>query len=102
MEHWLGSHPDFWPCEVFSKLDGHVKLGYLNYNASNLRGLVPRLRPAPPVAHYSQDFPTDTSFIDLYHLKGRLWMYEELYGKVPDINTSWIYRYMRTNTTIVN
>ncbi len=101
MEHWLGSHPDFWPCEVFSKLDGNVQMGYLNHRLLNVTMLVPRLRQAPPVAHYLDDYRPDTPFIDLYHLKGRLWMYQELYGTVPDVNTSWIYGYLKDEEPIL-
>ena len=28
MEHWLGSHPDFQPCEVFSTKDGLPQFQY--------------------------------------------------------------------------
>jgi hypothetical protein len=60
----------------------------------NISGLVPRLRQAPPVPHHSQDDPVNVTFIELYQLKGRLWMYEELYGSAPNASHSWINGYL--------
>jgi hypothetical protein len=44
MEHWLGSHPDFKPCDAFSPSDpGTPKITY-KAAGINCNALVPRLR----------------------------------------------------------
>ncbi len=93
MEHWLGSHPDFMPCEVFSAKDGVPQFQYDTLKrkrvfADNLQA---NLQMAP-------GFNFKESWHHLYKLHpwfkklGRLYEYNELYSKTPP-HYSWFHKY---------
>jgi len=92
MEHWLGSHPDFKPCDVFSE----EIYGFIVHDIKHLTGamtkiLVPKLRTSldpnfKPLPHWRLP-DMKSSFLEL---PGRMYQYQSLYDKLPD-NSSWIY-----------
>jgi hypothetical protein len=99
MEHWLGSHPDFKPCDVFSPSDdGNPRIDYWAAGI-NCTALVPRLR-APM---QDRDCNRDSKGVVLnpwFMHEGKLYEYKALYSKVPD-NSSWFYRYFKVDPTSV-
>jgi hypothetical protein len=98
MEHWLGSHPDFKPCDVFSQSDpGTPQIVYKagKLVSLNWAALVPRLRVSLQGHELSYEF-WNPWFMD----KGKLYEYKALYSKVPD-NSSWFYRHFKVNHTSV-
>ena len=89
MEHWLGSHPDLKPCDVFSQSDpGTPKIGYRAARLS-VTALVPRLQVSMKGAF------AEGGFQPWFMQEGKLYEYKALYSKVPD-NSSWFYRYFNT------
>jgi hypothetical protein len=95
MEHWLGSHPGFKPCDVFSPSDPGTPM--IRYTAAriNLTALVPRLRVSMQDRHSTGEF-----LIPWFMSEGKLYEYKALYSKVPD-NSSWFYRYFKIVPTSV-
>jgi roadblock/LC7 domain-containing protein len=92
MEHWLGSHPDLKPCDVFSRSDpGTPTIGY-SAKKLNVTALVPRLRVSMKGAF------AEGGFQPWFMHEGKLYEYKALYSKVPD-NSSWFYRYFNINAS---
>ena len=90
MEHWLGSHPDFKPCEVFGtkdvgqyvRLEGPLeKVSELTANISYSESFTKAARSN----QNEQDF-----FSPWFKLEGRIYSFRALYKKVP-AKSSWIY-----------
>ena len=87
-EHWLFSHPDISPCEVFSSSDKNPTLIY-GRNIS-----VGEFNP-PKLQHIQETMITKKA-----NSRGNFWYdkecklleFKELYGKVPT-NGSWFYMY---------
>mmetsp|Transcript_3553 Transcript_3553/g.6710 ORF Transcript_3553/g.6710 Transcript_3553/m.6710 type:complete len:484 (+) Transcript_3553:74-1525(+) len=94
MEHWLGSHPDYKPCHVFNE----SKYGLLENIPQILKvaidmGLEPNLEASVPPLDRNQALIFEKWLVPYFtKLWGRFYLYKELYGKVPDIN-SWMYSY---------
>ena len=83
MEHWLGSHPDFKPCDVFGNYD--IKYGMVKENQL--------LRPS---IRYADNF-TKKEFwrgnedrSPLLKLEGKIYSFKTLYNKVPE-QSSWMF-----------
>jgi hypothetical protein len=95
MEHWLGSHPDFKPCDVFSPSDPGTP--EITYKAAgiNCAALVPRLR----VSLLDRNW-TDLVLNPWFMQEGKLYEYKALYSKAPD-NLSWFSRYFKVDPTYV-
>ena len=93
MEHWLGSHPDLKPCDVFSR--SHPGTPKIGYKARRLKvsALVPRLQVSMKGA-----FAAEGIFQPWFMQEGKLCEYKALYSKVP-VNSSWFYRYFN-NTPV--
>ena len=85
MEHWLGSHPDFKPCDAFSEYG----IRYRDLKEKSV--LIPSLR-------YSNNFTKQNMWKQneqnrvspVYKLQGTLFRFNKLYNKVPD-KSSWIW-----------
>jgi len=91
MEHWVDSHPDFQPCEVFS-VDSNPKISYASKQAAVLSNAT--WNPVRTLAPGNKTF-TDYWPLSVHPwstLSGRLYEYNYLYSKVPP-NTSWIYSF---------
>ena len=92
MEHWIGSHPDIQPCDVFSRIDGYPNIGY-NVLQTKLQpdNMQPKLRLAPGVGF--REYWTNKYKIHPWFRKaGRLYEYRFLYSKEPDYY-SWFYSF---------
>jgi len=93
MEHWISSHPDYQPCEVFSLDRGYPKVEYRwgkkNEKPSDISSWFPVRQLAP-----GKDFKAYWSFYlhPWANLRGRLYEYEAMYSKIPS-KTSWVYRF---------
>jgi hypothetical protein len=105
MEHWLGSHPDFKPCDVFSPSNnpGTRKIDYNAAAEINCTALVPRLQISMKDRDCNQDRGCNRDWNNVtrnpwFMHEGKLYEYKALYSKVPD-NSSWFYRYFKVDPT---
>lgn len=94
MEHWLGSHPDYKPCQVFNE----SKYGTLENIPGILKvaldmGLEPKLEASVPPMDRNQANSFEKWLAPYFtKLSARLYLYKELYDKVPEEH-SWVYSY---------
>ena len=95
MEHWLGSHPDMNPCDVFSPKDGVPSIMYDNLKQKRVfaDSVTANLQEAPGVT-FLQFWTHQYRLHPWYRLKGREYEYKELYSKVPP-RSSWFYTYWK-------
>ena len=95
MEHWIASHPDLRPCEVFSRSSGNKHIEYDR--------IVRPWQFRPPTLTRVQETMTANASAAFWRFErgvyhpwfgpmGRMFEYEQLYGKVPR-NGSWIHTY---------
>jgi hypothetical protein len=86
-EHWLGSHPDLKPCEVFSAENGNPLIRY------GKRINVPGFKP-PKLEKIQEAITnrtiTKTAYHPWFQKDARLYEYKELYSKHPH-NDSWFF-----------
>lgn len=92
MEHWLGSHPDYQPCEVFGY---EQKVTYELADTLDLANLEPRLHIGTTMSftQYWGNIEDSTTLNPWFLRDGRLWEYKELYSKLPD-KGHWMYSYL--------
>ncbi|KAL3915398.1 MAG: hypothetical protein SGILL_005675 [Bacillariaceae sp.] len=83
-EHWVSSHPNVKPCDVY---EGEYRRSYAKLPKWN-EPWKPRLQPVGWIP--LQDFPALDSRGDWYCGKGRLYEFLHLYGKRPPVD-SWFY-----------
>ena len=95
MEHWLGSHPDFQPCEVFSTKDGLPQFQYdsLRYKRVFADKIETKLQMAPGM-NFKESWHLPMKLHPWFRRHGKLYEYEALYGKKPD-QSSWFYNYWK-------
>mmetsp|Transcript_20907 Transcript_20907/g.42609 ORF Transcript_20907/g.42609 Transcript_20907/m.42609 type:complete len:888 (+) Transcript_20907:64-2727(+) len=109
IEHWIGSHPDFKPCDVapvtkswFPFLTGRSYIPN-DYSSSRvydfLWGLAPRRSSIPPNSRrFSERKESivqrrdEFIFREYYYLAGNLHRWYKLYNKAPPI-TSWVWQW---------
>ena len=92
-EHWIGSHPDIVPCEVFAS-DTNPQLQYGKGIALS-KFQPPKLQiiQETMTVNRSMEFWTHNYLMHPWYGKeGRLFEFRELYGKIPK-NDSWFYTY---------
>ena len=94
MEHWIGSHPDILPCDVFSRVDGYPKIGY-NVLQTKLQpaSMTPTLRWAPGMG-FKEHWTNKYKIHPWFRKAGRLYEYRFLYKKEPD-KDSWFYSFWK-------
>jgi len=98
MEHWVHSHPDVRPCDVFNVI-GSLQ-GYHNLDNFETWKLDQSLAPRHPIefyAHNIQDFNFYTSWS--FDLNARVAEWDFLYGILPSQN-SWIWPYYTTKSLL--
>ena len=94
VEHWIGSHPDLKPCDVFSAIDGVPTIEYSVKGTSLFADdITPILRLAPG-ADFKTSYKKKYKLHPWYRAGGRLYEYKALYSKVPE-KSSWFYDYWK-------
>ena len=99
-EHWVYSHPDVCPCDVYQ---GQFSWNYLNIPSNN--NWTVELAQAPRFPRFEDYLPNDESgrYVkkramngikegSWYHLSGRLHEWKSLYDAVPE-SDSWVWSY---------
>ena len=86
-EHWLGSHPDLKPCEVFGPENDNPDVPY----GKEIK--MDRYKP-PTLEKIQETISAQNISLSAYHpwfgIDGRLYSYEYLYSTIPQ-NGSWFY-----------
>ena len=95
MEHWLGSHPDFVPCEVFSPKDGIPQFQYdsLKHKKVFADKIKTKLQMAPGV-NFKGSWHHPFKLHPWFKALGKLYEYKALYGKEPK-QSSWFFDYWK-------
>lgn len=93
MEHWLGSHPEFLPCEVFSPKDGIPQFRYdtLKQKKVYADDLKTHLQMAPGL-NFKESWHHPYKLHPWFRSGGKLYEYNALYSRVPP-KSSWFYDY---------
>ena len=107
VEHWIGSHPDFAPCDIapvrhsWFPLRGegsYLPNDYTGSKAYDFQWADAPRRSSAPAGSLSRKVEKevgrkdDLIFREYYYLAGRLFCWFRLYGKPPPV-TSWVWRW---------
>lgn len=92
-EHWIGSHPDLKPCEVFGDDENPrilygKKINLRKFKPPNLQKIQDTMTTNASEAFWVKKSPY--VYHPWYAKDGRLYEYKNLYSKVPQ-NGSWFY-----------
>ncbi len=95
MEHWLGSHPDMKPCDVFSPKNGVPSFSYDNMKRQRVFAgdLVTKIEVAPGI-DFKEFWYHPYRLHPWYKQTGNLYQYQQLYSKVPS-QLSWFYKFWK-------
>jgi hypothetical protein len=94
-EHWIGSHPDLKPCEVFGH-DENPPIAYgrkikiHEFKPPNLQKIQDTMTTNASEAFWVHRGQKQYVYHPWYAKDGRLYEYKNLYSKVPQ-NDSWFY-----------
>ncbi|GKY98768.1 hypothetical protein MPSEU_000833000 [Mayamaea pseudoterrestris] len=98
MEHWVGSHPDFVPCDVgpdhfYMYQRNRTMLSQLEWSLAprEPRFRVPVIDSDKRNAAILQE-RRDVRIREYFNMAGQLLRWNGLYGKVPE-NTSWVWKH---------
>jgi len=95
-EHWLGSHPEMKPCEVFSPKNGVPTFSYDTLKRKRVFAdeVTTKLETAPGET-FKQQWNHPYRLHPWYRKAGKLYEYKILYGREPDKKSSWFYEYWK-------
>ena len=109
IEHWIGSHPDFKPCDVapvvktwFPLISGRSYVPN-DYSSSRVYdfmfGSAPRRSTSPPTKYSFSEWKewrlnrrNEFVFREYYYMAGNLYKWYKLYNKAPPAN-SWVWQW---------
>jgi hypothetical protein len=89
-EHWITSHPDLKPCQVFSTMDGFPAMVYGRKVPVKLFHH-PRLRTPDNLTEDYMSEVKNWGYNPYYTSLGKIWEYDMLYGKLPP-DDGWFYK----------
>lgn len=95
-EHWLGSHPELKPCDVFSQKNGIPTFSYDNMKRKRVFAstVTAKLETAPGLS-FKESWEHPYRLHPWYRKAGKLHEYKILYGKIPDRESSWFFKYWK-------